>query len=101
MPEGKIFEIKPVHARTKTIYKPAYYKSDFSVSGPFYRILYILFSLLAIAYNGYFFSVSLLYVFIDSKLLEQVMRAVRKGGWFLLVPLILYTLLAKNGIQVF
>ena len=81
----EILVVEPVQFRSKGVNKPTYFKSYFSVSGPFLRIFYILISVGAISYDAYCFSASLLYLFIESNLLEQVTRALRKGGWFLVL----------------
>lgn len=47
---------------------------------PLYRILFVLCSLLALATSGYFYCCCILYVFLKSDVLPQVVTAVRRSG---------------------
>ena len=47
---------------------------------PLYRILFVLFSILALGTHGYFYCGCLLYLFLKSAVLRQVLTAVRKSG---------------------
>ena len=49
---------------------------------PWYRIFFMIFSLLALRTSGYFYCCCILYVFLKSSTLEQILIALRRSGRF-------------------
>ena len=47
---------------------------------PIYRMLFLLFSVLALAFNGYFYCGCVLYLFLNNTVLFYILRAVGKSG---------------------
>ena len=48
--------------------------------GPIYRILFVCFSILSLAFSGYWYCGCLLFVVFNIEVLEQVLTALRRSG---------------------
>ena len=47
---------------------------------PIYNILFVCFSILSLAFSGYWYCGCLIYVFLNIEVLEQVLTALRRSG---------------------
>ena len=71
--KGKLPEFKkPVSSQCFEVYLISF--------APLYRIIFVLCSLLALATSGYFYCCCVLYVFLKSNVLHQVLTIVRRSG---------------------
>ena len=71
--KGKLPEFKkPVSRQCFEVYLISF--------APLYRIVFVLCSLLALATSGYFYCCCVLYVFLKSNVLHQVLTIVRRSG---------------------
>ena len=72
---GKLPSInKPVNSQCFEVY--------FISFPPLYRILFLIFSIVALGTHGYFYCGCILYVFLTDDVLQQVLTAIRRSGGF-------------------